>query len=102
MASPSASARTPISAGTSVSSTGVEATHTPSRQWLSTIFLCSGCLVIRSVAPWPRSVGNAEPPWMHAMSMTPRRPCVERLDRSGVTIRARSGRTGAGQALEVF
>ena len=57
MASPSASARTPIRAGTSVNSTGVEATHTPSRQWLSTIFRCSGCLVTRSVAPRPRASG---------------------------------------------
>jgi hypothetical protein len=51
MASPRASASTPISPGTSLNSTGVEATQTPSRQWLSTILRCSGCLVTRSVAP---------------------------------------------------
>jgi len=56
-ASPRASARTPIRAGTSLSSIGVDATHRPSRQWLTTIFRCSECLVTLSDAPRPRASG---------------------------------------------
>jgi len=50
-ASPRASASTPIKAGTSARSMGVDATQTPSRQWLSTTRRCFECLVTLSEAP---------------------------------------------------
>jgi len=50
-ASPRASASTPINAGTSARSIGVDATQTPSRQWLSTTRRCFECLVTLSDAP---------------------------------------------------
>jgi hypothetical protein len=50
-ASPRASTSTPISADTSLSSIGVDATQIPSRQWLNTTFRWSGCLVTLNIAP---------------------------------------------------
>jgi hypothetical protein len=44
-ASPRAAARTAIRAGTSLNSTGVEATQSPWRQWLTTILRSAGCRV---------------------------------------------------------
>ncbi len=56
-ASPRASANTPINEGTSARSMGVEATQTPSRQWLSTTRRCFECLVTLSDAPSPLGSG---------------------------------------------
>lgn len=56
-ASPSASARTAMRTGNSFRSTGLDATHTSSRQWLRTTFRSSGCLVTRRYAPVPRASG---------------------------------------------
>ena len=55
---PSASANTLMIAGISLRSTGVEATQTPSRQWLRTTFRCSGCRVTLSDAPLPLASGT--------------------------------------------
>ena len=84
-ASPSASARTPMSADNSLTSTGVEATHSPFRQWLKTTFRCSGCRVTRSVAPLPRSVGDAQASRSHTAIMNRADRRVERPRAEGAT-----------------
>jgi hypothetical protein len=78
-ASPRAAARTPMRAGTSLNSTGVEATQRPCRQWLITIFRSAGCRVTRRDAWFPRASGMLRlfglPPTPQSMTALP--PGVE-------------------------
>ena len=84
-ASPRAAARTAIRAGTSLNSTGVEATQSPWRQWLTTILRSAGCRVTLRYAWLPRASGMLRlfglpptPPSMTTLSLRVEGACVSK------------------------
>jgi hypothetical protein len=89
-ASPRAAARTPMRADTSLNSTGVEATQSPCRQWLTTILRSAGCRVTLRYAWLPRASGMLRlfglPPTPPSMTTLPPRvegACVTKSSCAG-------------------